>query len=452
MTKIAISVLFFFIFSKAEDNKSYCSDLYSISCASGDTYDSSGKVSTGLSSLRIDQIVDEKMPAVKKEFLEVIRNPENKYFKNIAQKTLGYSNSPECKFDDSKSIELCNLKISEGLATLSGIIATKESNIKNNFKATAEDWSRLTSNLNFQNVYKNFKSDILSKLENKELKKKIETQLFPDAKKILIKKIQDMTIENKTKELMIEKIRSIKYGGVNCSDDISLSIDGDLIPNAQYVTKKNAFSICDGLLLRGQSDFHLMFVIAHELSHSIDPCGIQDSYNESIQNFSDEIKMAEKQYALPNLIKCLRDSDSIEASRKEKKLWDLFDKKTKSKVFCQNDQIGESIADWFSMEVTSSYIESKFPQLTKPEALSAISNIWKPLCQDSDQSHDAKSFNVHPPDEDRVNRLFLANPKIRQFLGCNNILPKYGYCNGENPKPEKFVSGKIKSSIGNVTK
>ncbi len=194
-----------------------------------------------------------------------------------------------------------------------------------------------------------------------------------------------MEIDDKSKDFMISKIKSIHYRGDDCDDNTGshgrISIDSDLVPNAFYKPETNDFYVCNGLLLAGQSDFHLIFVMVHELSHSIDPCGLQFATSgENINYDKKSIDRAESQYPIRNLIKCLRTSDSVEAKRDEGKFAAMYrrvfgqDRKT----FCNGDQIGESIADWFGASAVGSYMQKISPQISPDEALKGISNVWKP--------------------------------------------------------------------------
>jgi hypothetical protein len=318
----------------------------------------------------------------------------------------------------------------------------------------------LQENSNFRKVSLGMKKRISEKLKVKDLEKKVQNDLFPEAKARLEAKVSALPISDKMKEYLASKIRSMQYVGGDCMQAergySKISIDFDLVNSAAYMEGRNDFFICNGLALAGQSDFNLLFTIAHELAHGLGPCGVQYAVSEEkIKYDQKNLDTAESQYMFSSLLKCLRNKDSIAAKRDEgmfSAAWRrIFG--TSDRMFCSGDQIGESIADWFATEVMADHISKNYPNMKPDDALKAISNILKPLCSTSPGPELQKEFESHPQWKDRINRIILAQPKIRQTLGCSQVQAPAGYCDGSSSQPVKSISGRISpGSSGGATR
>ncbi len=177
------------ITSFAEDQKKYCSDIYGVSCAPGDTKDLTGSAGNGVKQSDIDTTIKDALPSVTDAFRKKLQDPDQKYFKKIAMDVLDYSNSPECQFKDSKNIELCDQKVAGGLSNMAAANISKMSSFKNKLKASLEDVSLLQNNSNFREILTGLKDDLAIKFKNKDLEKRVKTDLFPEAKQLLISKI-----------------------------------------------------------------------------------------------------------------------------------------------------------------------------------------------------------------------------------------------------------------------
>ncbi len=434
---------------------SYCNDLFSVACSPGETKDLTGTATNGVSESFLDTAIQNDLPTTARDFKKIIQDPNQKYFRKMALETLAFKNSPECQFQDPKNIEDCDKKISEGLAQFASIKISQKSKTRSiQFNGNLEDLTLLQENSNFKNVLHGMKARLSDTLKVKELEKKVELDIFPTAKQLLQNKISSFPVDDKMKDYLVTKIKSMNYSGNDCFKDRNkrdqISIDSALITNAAYVPKGNEFLTCNGILFAGQSDFTLLWSTTHEIAHSIDPCGIQMALSgENIKYDRKNLDKAESQYINPNLLKCLRNKDSVEAKRNEgvvaagqRRLFGSDDK-----MFCKDDQIGESTADWLATEVIADYINKNFENIQPDEALRAISNITKPLCPKSNQSSQP-FFDMHPKTADRVNRIILAQPRIRQALGCSDFRAPAGYCDGYGSRPIRVTSGKISPAQG----
>lgn len=171
-------------------------------------------------------------------------------------------------------------------------------------------------------------------------------------------------------------------------------------------------------LLTAKSWFNMLFTVAHELAHSIDPC---------------EVRAAGLAFpAYDRLGACfLRDGlIAIRSTRLE----------------CgQNDQLSETFADWMAVQVTAEALESFSARFKGPALAAAAANSVRDLCeQEGDLETDSQ---YHPEPKIRIDRIFGQNPKIRAVLGCAPLpahLPQYcGF--GAFTRPAPIQAGPILS-------
>lgn len=72
---------------------------------------------------------------------------------------------------------------------------------------------------------------------------------------------------------LVEKIKSVQYNSGKNDDVKKNSNCQGIIPNAYYEPKSNSINICPGFY--HYPDTELISTLAHEIGHSIDPCGAQ---------------------------------------------------------------------------------------------------------------------------------------------------------------------------------
>ncbi|MCB0419354.1 MAG: hypothetical protein KDD61_00035 [Bdellovibrionales bacterium] len=158
-----------------------------------------------------------------------------------------------------------------------------------------------------------------------------------------------------------------------------------------------------------RSDETLYTVFAHELGHSFDPCRWKPFLGGL--------------YPFDSVIACLRSKDSVHAlARDDSKMNELIQagkitnemaETLKLLKSCNNsfypplgiqaDQILESFADWFAAEVVA---DSKYLNL----------EFRKDLCQ----SKTLQPGTSYPSNQDRLHKIYLANPKIQKKLALKS--------------------------------
>ncbi len=110
-------------------------------------------------------------------------------------------------------------------------------------------------------------------------------------------------------------------------------------------------------------------------------------------------------------------------------------KKSKSLIeetpFCDDDQIGEAVADWYAFEILPEFIQKRYPNLTKEQYKIGYSNVFR----SADCKDDVRKEGVHashPTTRDRIDKLLMSQPIIRKQIGCNEA-SEYHHCNNDNP-------------------
>lgn len=97
------------------------------------------------------------------------------------------------------------------------------------------------------------------------------------------------------------------------------------------------------------------------------------------------------------------------------------------------DQLGESFADFMSIEVLAEVLSEASPEMTGAEAKVAYSTMFDATC--SSMLNVRVYGDPHPIPKDRINRLLLAHPTVRKQLGCPALASGSGltYCGGSQP-------------------
>lgn len=142
-------------------------------------------------------------------------------------------------------------------------------------------------------------------------------------------------------------------------------------------------------LFTAKSWFNMVFTMAHELGHAIDPC---------------ETRIARLSFpAYDRLTACFLKTGLVAM--------------TKNRYECsENDQLSETFADWIAAEVTSEALKSFATEFHGTQLVNATTNAVRDLCEEDD-SGDLDEVN-HPSPRIRIDKIFGQQPAIRTILGC----------------------------------
>ena len=263
-----------------------------------------------------------------------------------------------------------------------------------------------------------------------DIEKKIKDTIFPNVKALLIKKINAVVADPVKRKMMADKISVIEFKGVRCNEAIPAgdSRTSELLTLGGYYhseTSPPSFTLCNGSLINNTSEFSIVDTIAHELTHSVDPCNVaKASRNNSIYSKPNELKTSEDEYPIPGLISCLRSEISIRAER----TGSAAEQNPSENIFCENDQIGEAVADWMAGEVVPEYIEKHHPALSTEQKQIGYANILRYGASEEYEKYRASSFDRHSSIRDRLNKIFAVNPRARKQMGCPTTVNTAVHC------------------------
>lgn len=466
---LTLTTLFLFSMQSFGADSPLCENLSRFACAPGSYDDGTGKVkSVEETGKEIAQFVNKyKSKSIDRWKKELSEN-DNSYFREIALGALGLKNSPDCTSDERSKKERCNENL------VAGISRAMEPLMFGNVGPAPNPLARpgnmkeagfLIEHELFQNVLKDLRNEASKDLSQTESTKKIKEKVFPQMKSLMIQRLKELPISEKSREHMISKLKDIKFNGNECASFQRLGADSLLVPNALYHPGRNSSELCNGYLFSFSSEFAMARAIGHELAHSIDPCIIDHGPADVGFHYSkkSDLKKKMEEYPIPNIIQCLRDERSVNA-KSSQMLGNMQpmgggmmqnnppeppQETTAPESFCggehSHDQINEAFCDWLSNEVTPLYIEKNF-KLTTEQYRIGYSNIFRTIC--STQTRDENSQpGTHPRTEDRIDRLILTNPKVRAHMGCSKPHSEYIYCDPATYKPKAEATNKNKSKF-----
>jgi hypothetical protein len=425
------------LIASAQNNSELCDDIASFACAPGEYNDGTGVASNRMFDTESPsaELTTEVSGKLRSRFSKLIENPSNSYFRQTAITGLSLTAAPECASNSSSEVKKCNEVIVQGLIVLarSSAIGSAGSSSKGGstpshqqVKNNLEKITMIIRNQQFASVVESVVAEADKKTEDPATEKKIRERMIPQLKVMLADKLRSLPIDPEKRDFMVAKIQSITFAGTDCGEK-SDGISRHFIPNAFYSPNQNILKICRGLLQQNVSEFHVASVLLHELAHSIDPCCLAKGAGEAIIKHRDttNLQLMDSEYVLPDLVSCLRSSKSVAAKNSVTVYPGTGGQFGPPPEFdhCK-DQIGESTSDWFASEVLVDYIQKAHPRLTTEQWRMGASNIFRPICN----FQEPKGFDDHPHLFERLNAIFLQNPKLRQKMKCTSGNPARVYC------------------------
>jgi len=479
--------------NEVEESDGLCQDMFKFTCAPGEYNDGTGQaISTGAMEEKMAQTRAKLLPLAKESFLKTLRNPENVYFRKLAVSTLGLTHAPQCAANVKD--ENCINSIADTLAKLtlkklyldpSSLMGMGGMGFGQPFPGFT-DLVQLTSNSVFKDTERDFVERTKKEIKNVDFENKINKKIFPEVRKLLMKTIDDRVVDPKIRQTLKEKISGIAFKGTNCEflgpmpDGEPMAIAMLFVPNAFYDPRSHTFQYCNGFLLSNQSEFQIVQIIAHELSHSIDPCNVSIGPADFKFNYTNvtDTAASEKEFPFQNLISCLRSEQSVHAIKIGVPQIPTIPEPLPSQIpspipsqepgsqpsptgpvrtlsgksvaqalgngnqlilpsFCANDQIGEAFCDWVAAEIVPEYMQKNHPGLSRDQLRTGYSNAWRGLCDNLNPTPHSPQ-DVHSSLEDRLNKIMLQNPKIRKQMGCTTQPSKGAvYCDPASTRSSK---------------
>lgn len=471
------SILLFSVSSFA-DVSPLCNDLARFACAPGSYKDGTGEIKSESEISRfMSSYADKSRTALHDRFQKLLSSPENSYFKDVAIAGLGLKNSPQCSSTSAEDVLACRENLIDGLTTIAQKQALGPLMPRTGLErqGNLKDLDYIIQNNSYQKVIQELNDQVQKDLGNPEMTKRIQENIFPKIKELIVARLKQLSIPDEQRNLMINKLSSISFEGTTCEElgggrrgrSNGEVVSSLLVPNAFYDPQRNIFKLCSGYLLQSTSEFQIATTIAHELSHSIDPCNVAQGPADMGFKYStdQDLKKMESEYPIRNVIQCLRDKRSIGARSSETGDEDLgsggmmgmygtgangfpepssYEKRTtvrrmspasrepKKASFCDGDQIGESFSDWMAVEVLPTYMEKNY-KLTTEQYRNGYANARRLICSVQPEGMGNFGGEPHPPIENRINKIILVNPKVRAQMGCPQKHPTNVYCDSEKP-------------------
>lgn len=419
MTSLLILLLSFSDLSLSSPPSLACDRLSDLSCAAGSYSDGTGSVPSERELIqRRDQSQAEGRAFLESKFREALANPDNLYFREIAKNAMGLTAYPQCSSTVPADIASCNANLLEGLVTLGETVSMGSTSSR---LGDLESVQALVRN----NVFSSITGELQDKIDKQypihPTSKRIQTKIFPQVKDLLVKQLEEFTMPQAQKDLIISKLKSVTFDGADCAGESDNPTDDLFFPNAFYNPQSNTFKYCSGMILKASSEFTIASIIAHELSHSIDPCrvsmGLGRSQPLGAQNGATQAEV-DNQSPYRDLITCLRDPASIGARS-------TLPPQVRAASLCE-DQIGESFCDWMAAQVLPGYISKNHPNLTRDQYINGYANAYRPICRTT--VNPSAPPSLHPLTIDRVDKIILTNPQVRAHMGCPTEHGSFRYC------------------------
>lgn len=305
--------------------------------------------------------------------------------------------------------------------------------------------------------------------------------IFTDAVSQVVKVLESRkTSENKNYiDSLIRRVKSIELNKYSADDIYNGSLMSTCeIPNAYYSPPTHQVTICPQYL--SSPEGNLFFILAHEISHSIDACNANFDLGKSGINLPTELgnprnssvvdKGVNKEnnpftsafrcLASPNVIAVQNSSKSDVLKQYEKTIAENPDSASRitpgyywtKKNFEKAEYCGffgkghtqEASADWFATEALAMKLKALPDSARKKEFAFGAAALTSDLCDAAVTKSLAVADKVkgsfacqsltknmqvikegaalgdksHPTTKDRINKIILANPEVQKSLNC----------------------------------
>lgn len=409
---------------------SHCENFHASSCESKDfAYD-------GTSSIRSDEEWNEKL----KNGKEQIRGPLERELLSKYQKLnsdewneyLSFLNVEPCAMSE------CQSRVSALHADRlieSAVTFRKQTSIfQKKVEPQGKDFVEI---LGMTSFYEKQKTILLDSVRYKEDEEKM-LSMVTGIKDALKAKIREMISDQEKQKELFDKLDKTTFKGFGCGDNDHLqSYFDEGAFNTRLEDGRREITYCAGNFRKTGSSFNLAYLLAHEFSHSIDPCSVRPKDTSKMDRV-----FLESQHPFSNVIACLRSPDSVKADWSE----DFYDQNVPSQTLCMEDQISESFSDWMAAEVVPGFIRKLHPNLSTENYKEGFMNISRTLKCDVEISHSG-GVDSHPKPVARINSIMMTNRSIRDAVGCGEVETSKVQCTGKNdlstlrPPPKKIKKG-----------
>jgi hypothetical protein len=445
-----------------------CEDLYQYACAPGTYNDGTGNASNDevLDLEKVKRAVDKSKQKTTQKFLELLRKPKGEDLLKATLSMTGTTYSPSCQSKMPEPQAKCHKNLAETLTALTAATLMKsfEGIAGDNLKGLDLDineFKYVITDAEYRKIAKDFAESAFESIDLKSQEQKAK-KVFDRIVPIIEGKLKSTIRDPEQLRIMLARLTRIEFAGTSCMQDLfGREPDGpaEMVPqtfenNAFFnPTGKGRIEICRGRFFANQSEYSMVYALAHELGHPNDPCGIAFGPKDFTFQYTPGAgqEKAESEFPFTGVIQCLRRPESIQALRKTEARtvhpnspspapYPAQERPTRSPhldldvgrdrsnfTFCKDDQIGESFSDWLSAEILPIYVETHLKSATPEQRIEGYGNIIRGMCR-LGSSEGSELFTTHPDWRRRVNRILLQQPKVRQQLGCKEPHSRFVYC------------------------
>ncbi len=405
------------------------------------TKDSTGSVHSGrVVTLQEDEARRKVDAAAKPEAARIVANWQSRGIYEARLKALGLDRDPACSGQNGLENRSCRQRLMDVTEVLLrshakfGWVTPIDRAVPELQNVDLAGIHGLTEDQRFR-----FSSDLIADQISREIRDpNLDSKLAKQMEEVrenLAAVIAEKIPDSQAREAMLAKLRAVKFAGSDCRAE-KRNLSTTFTFNALYYPTQNTVKVCKGYQMANDSKYFLASVLGHELGHAIDPCRtplaprtLGEKLTWRAADMSSQAA-AESELPTADLVKCLRSWKSIGAKRLSPFSTD------RGKGLCSNDQINESVADWFGVEALARMVKKQsFGKQSPDEVAAGVANVFADSCYaGSNQSEN----QIHPASRLRLEKILAVQPDIRKAMGCNPLRENQRYCANtpdENPAP-----------------
>lgn len=197
-------------------------------------------------------------------------------------------------------------------------------------------------------------------------------------------------------------------------EDTGTQLDSHLKASMTHAANNQyKIGLCGAIKLGVYPPEAVAYIALHEFAHIIDACHMWHEWN----TYQTDSHLSRP---LAGVLSCLKQSVSLRKDPGLSTVGRLFSffKKRPAYHCSTTHQAGEATADWLAAEAFPELLASLKPEAMANPVLAAESygKVRRAICSTSLWDPESDYFGVHPHGHDRMEKIYLAQPKIRQAL------------------------------------
>jgi hypothetical protein len=279
-----------------------------------------------------------------------------------------------------------------------------------------------------------------------ELEAKVPT-IIEDVRRELESYLISLNIDESQRQLMIERVQSVR---------VKMNFDPKSTGEGLFDPRSLEISMTRGSI-RIPSEFSFIQVLAHEMAHSIDPCGLMGKAVQESKTFfpivqyqgmKESLSAAIDRLPMGSIHQCLLSPESLGVKDAEKQLAEMMkhlgegpgDVAYFAHPLCQMRRHSEGFCEFMAAEILARYLNSNRAPAKINNIRNGLTNVVAALChQPNFNRAENPELAFHPSTEDRAKRILLTHPLIREKAGCA-MASQFKYCgNVEEMDPPKLA-------------